>query len=306
MPSQIHKSEIKSSEVPANSEPETTQIFTIEPKYMSSTVTLPLLLSCTKSASLLVDTGSAVSILKLSKTDGDAFIDTENSVRLKGITENFVTTLGVCIGEIQLAENIFISNPFHIVPDDFPIPTDGIIGKDLLSQHNAVIDYNLSKISFQVQNTRHSFILTCPRTIEIPARTEMIARINSTADSPRLCLQKEIEPGLYIANSIIDNKNPLISILNANEHSISFNLKDIEYDDLENYHIINFVENTGAKRLKLLESEIQTEHLNSEERQSILEICREFNDIFHLEGDKLTLRMRFVILYLCCQISQFM
>src|SRR5699024_10146706 len=50
----------------------------------------------------------------------------------------------------------------------------------------------------------------------------------------------------------------------------------------------DFVSTQNAKRLKLLENEICTDHLNDEEKHSILAICREFNDLFFLEGDKLS------------------
>jgi len=33
---------------------------------------------------------------------------------------------------------------------------------------------------------------------------------------------------------------------------------------------------------------LKTEHLNQEEQESLLNLCRNFSDIFHLEGDKLT------------------
>lgn len=36
-----------------------------------------------------------------------------------------------------------------------------------------------------------------------------------------------------------------------------------------------------SHRLKLLDENLKLDHLNEEERSSILEICREFHDLFH-------------------------
>ncbi|PNF18074.1 hypothetical protein B7P43_G03322 [Cryptotermes secundus] len=41
-------------------------------------------------------------------------------------------------------------------------------------------------------------------------------------------------------------------------------------------------------RLSKLRKELRTDHLNSEERVSLVRICEEYNDVFHLPGDKLT------------------
>ena len=34
--------------------------------------------------------------------------------------------------------------------------------------------------------------------------------------------------------------------------------------------------------------ELRTDHLNSEERVSLIKICEEYNDVFYLPGNKLT------------------
>jgi hypothetical protein len=41
-------------------------------------------------------------------------------------------------------------------------------------------------------------------------------------------------------------------------------------------------------RLSKLHHELRIEHLNSEERVSLIKICEEYNDVFHLTGDKPT------------------
>jgi hypothetical protein len=41
-------------------------------------------------------------------------------------------------------------------------------------------------------------------------------------------------------------------------------------------------------RLRELGGKIRTDHLNDEERRSVLRICEDYNDLFHLPGDKLS------------------
>ena len=43
--------------------------------------------------------------------------------------------------------------------------------------------------------------------------------------------------------------------------------------------------NTQANRIELLKSQLRLDHLNSEELQSLLSVCNEFNDVFYLPGD---------------------
>jgi len=43
-----------------------------------------------------------------------------------------------------------------------------------------------------------------------------------------------------------------------------------------------------AGRLSRLREQLRTDHLNDEERVSLVRICEEYHDIFHLSGDTLT------------------
>lgn len=69
-----------------------------------------------------------------------------------------------------------------------------------------------------------------------------------------------------------------------------FNLN--EFDDVSNisYTSQNNTDNKNKpmNRNKLLNENVRTGHMNTEERESILNICKQFSHIFHLPGDKLT------------------
>jgi len=44
----------------------------------------------------------------------------------------------------------------------------------------------------------------------------------------------------------------------------------------------------GENRLDALRDKVNMDHLNQEEKESLMPICEQYSDIFHLDGDKLT------------------
>jgi hypothetical protein len=65
-------------------------------------------------------------------------------------------------------------------------------------------------------------------------------------------------------------------------------LEEIKYDYDSIATIFTTVTIEDSNRLSKLRSELRTDHLNVEERVSLIKICEEYNDVFHLLGDKLT------------------
>ncbi|EFN81373.1 hypothetical protein EAI_15391, partial [Harpegnathos saltator] len=61
-------------------------------------------------------------------------------ITVSGVTGHKTDTLGVIIATILLSDQE-IKHSIHIVPDDFPINYDGIIGADLLQKYGATYDY---------------------------------------------------------------------------------------------------------------------------------------------------------------------
>lgn len=59
---------------------------------------------------------------------------------ISGIGHNGISSLGSTFAKISI-ENVSVEQKFHIVENDFPIPTDGIIGRDFLTKYHCKIDY---------------------------------------------------------------------------------------------------------------------------------------------------------------------
>lgn len=110
---------------------------------------------------------------------------------------------------------------------------------------------------------------------------------------------KMLAEGVYVCPSIVkvkDSKaltvclnttNKEIKLRNVQVEVEPLNIKN-EMDEIMNINTINSEGKFESSRLNKLEQTLRTDHLNKEERKSLIDLCKEYNHIFHLEGDKLT------------------
>ena len=84
----------------------------------------------------MIDTGSEANIIKNHLLPDEIEMDNFKTVFLKGVGDKLNRT----IGTIKLAVYGHTST-FHVVPDDFDIPCEGILGATYLTETNALIDY---------------------------------------------------------------------------------------------------------------------------------------------------------------------
>jgi len=83
----------------------------------------------------MVDTGAASNLIKKGKLRPDVRISKNDLLRLTGITDGQVGTLGTTDVHV-----LGIKIILHVMPDDFPISQDGILGSEFLR--------NTGKINF--------------------------------------------------------------------------------------------------------------------------------------------------------------
>lgn len=84
---------------------------------------------------LIVDSGADVSIFKLNKVAPKQIVNSANIIKLTGITENSLETLATTDTELTFGNNLTVNHTFHIVASNFPIETDGILGRDFMAKH---------------------------------------------------------------------------------------------------------------------------------------------------------------------------
>lgn len=258
----------------------------------------------------LIDTGADICLIKRGCIRDDVNCYPNSKCLITGITSEDVSTLALCYADIILPNSKIISQSFQIVDDLFPIPVQGIIGRNFLKNNQCKIDYCkdvleipsdncIINLKFDVPSVDNSSLMmvNCNDvSSNIPSRSERIMKIKvEFPDGDYVCHSDEIQSGVFIANSIlkVKNKCTIVSLLNNNEESIDLNAsQSLKLIPFNHYNVFSttqiYSDNSIVQRLAQLESLIDTNHLNHDEKISILRICRHFNDIFYLEGDKLS------------------
>jgi hypothetical protein len=207
---------------------------------------------------------------------------TEGTVVLKLCTDTHETT-----------------HTFHVVGNEFGIHYDGILGRNFFDDKQSIINYCDQQIVMgnvvvkldpksATANSRN-----CK--LSLKARSENIMKLPTKSVGHGLTSKKELMPGVYLAESLTKAMDGMciISIVNTLEEDITLDLPQIllgEIDDNDEsmpliYTAVS-VEDSG--RLSRLREQPRTDHLNDEERVSLVKLCDEYNDIFHLPDDKLT------------------
>lgn len=188
--------------------------------------------------------------------------------------------------------NFSVTHVLNVVPNQFNIPVDGILGKDFFKQYRCNLNYDDMTLSFWLNG---QFILipiiTGPTddVIVLPARSEVIREFQlSNIFSPHLVEPQELTAGVFVARTIIDSNKPLVRVINTTDDIKLVNRNKLITEDLSNYTAQSFekVENT-PERTSLLTNIIKqnTPHYAHEK---LLPLCTEFADIFALESDRMT------------------
>lgn len=98
---------------------------------------------CNPKCTLLVDTGAELSLVKINIINQlSSFINTDEILSFTGINTLPVKTMGSFSTEIVLPNNLKIKHKFQVMHSSFPIPTDGILGRDFLRKYRCSINYD--------------------------------------------------------------------------------------------------------------------------------------------------------------------
>lgn len=92
----------------------------------------------------MLDTGAQPNIIKKGCLRENGDIDTKDIIKLTGITEEVVETLGSIQAYIDQ-----IPITFHIVENDFPIITQGILGSTFFTNNHVCINYGKKEITWK-------------------------------------------------------------------------------------------------------------------------------------------------------------
>lgn len=201
----------------------------------------------------LIDTGSDICIIKRECIHNDVLCYLNETCYIKGISPERILTLALCRSLIKLPNNEEISQDFQIVPNDFPLPCAGIIGRNFLENNKCKIDYQDKTVKVLTKSNSHVPIPFCfiptgvdfinSISISVPARVETVIKVpvSKNFDRDYFCSSKEIFPGVFMASAIINPKHSFIplSILNTNDNLAQINNLSIQFQPLNDYDVYN-------------------------------------------------------------------
>lgn len=243
-----------------------------------------------ETVTLLVDTGADISLFKKKKITPEQLVNRSEASRIKGITDGLTNSIGTTKTYIYIG-NYTVKHQFHIVSNDFPIPADGIIGRDFITRYQCQLDYLNWVMTIRTINKNIFLpIYNSPdeNTLVIPPRCEVIRKLNDAKylKEDAVVHNEELSPGVFLASTIISTSSPFIKVLNTTSERVTiknFKIKTSNVSDYEIYHTENYKDNRDKELLQELNSDIP-----ELAKDDTIALCKEFTDIFGLSTDKLT------------------
>lgn len=148
------------------------------------------------------------------------------------------------------------------------------------------VSYNEGKRTNQ--QTKSCYVLK-PRT----ETTIQIEILNANVKEG-ICPQIFITPKVYLAKAIVSvvNGKANTTILNTSEEELIIDKISVELEPFDPliasvFSISPPFTANHNERLKILHENLRLDHLNMEEKNSIVDLCNSYHDIFHLPGDSL-------------------
>lgn len=166
----------------------------------------------------MIDSGSDISLFKLGKVSGTQIVDRGKTCRLTGITNGCVETFAHTTTKLCFENTLELYHSFYLVRDDFPIFTDGILGRDFLTKFKCNINYEYWLLNFDYNDHQISVPIhdSLNEGFVIPERSEVIRKINSLrVIEDSVIISQEIRPGIFCGNTIIGPSSPFVKFINT-------------------------------------------------------------------------------------------
>ncbi|XP_051161523.1 uncharacterized protein LOC127281712 [Leptopilina boulardi] len=263
----------------------------------------------------LVDPGSDTNLIKLCALEPELTLDPSKRTEITGITNHTVRTLGTIVLNIA---NTPVE--FHVVRNNFPVSTHGILGRPYLRQekaqlsfwHNTLVTISnpvtpipfVDKESLAAKQILKPLIKPFKRVLRIRARTRHPIAIDvRNPNLPQGYLPRiNTPPGVYLGDAVVNSENGVCHAvaINTTEEDVDLeltpqelipfdfcNLEDKESSDSEFDHPSPPLL-TYAERIKKVKDALFVSHLNSEEKELVFQWADDYADIFHLNGEPLS------------------
>lgn len=280
---------------------ETLDVFALDCLSGSDFVKVKVRMCYDRECYLMVDSGASISVFKERKIDDAQEVVVSERCVIKGVTPGAVKTLGRTKTRLTFEGGLQVYHYFQVLPKGFPLEVDGILGRDFLKSMKASIDYSTYLLTLNSGHDR--FEVTLYDSVEdsfiIPARSEVIRRLDVRFQEPTLILAKEVEPGVFISNSLVQDV-AYVKMINTDivDRKIGcfrprhlplrkFDVRPFPNNEIGN-EIKGLNEAMHKNRVKQLMSELDFSSVPKFAKASVTEICQNFEDIFSLSNDNLS------------------
>lgn len=228
----------------------------------------------------------------MNKLKENILINTDFATNISGIGATNIKTIGGIRSHL-LIDSYLASHNFQIVDENFPIPCDGILGLNFLREYNCILDYGKNRNCLIVKpcDIRDGIVLPIsesfyPNSISLPARAQVVRRINLEQKGEILVPNQEIGNGIFIANTIVTDENPYVLMINTTCDNVFLKDVDIKTESMSDYDIVSVSPSGRDRELEIISR--LSKNFPAFAEKSLTELCTNFTDIFALETDKIT------------------
>ena len=175
-----------------------------------------------------------------------------------------------------------VDHIFYIVPNNFPLPEDGIIGIPFMHSYH----FNLSNHKLKLNEKEYELI---DDGIYVPKNSVRLIEIETQREKGQVIIQDNP----FIPDSIycVSNHRFKVPIANETQETLKINTEDVKYNYItikSGEDRINYITTRELNdRLKLLRENTRLSHLEEEHKVGIEKIVQTYHDIFSLTGDPL-------------------
>lgn len=251
----------------------------------------------------LLDTGAQVNLIKHKALKENTKINSNITYDLRGVGEGSQKSLG----QIEIEVNGVLSQ-LQVVPDNFPIKQDGLVGLPFCRRNkiNILFNHDSGEEGMMIKDKFVPFA-NKPNSFRIPARSKLRVTIALKETDKKFGYIRRIDmgPGVYGGEALVRNIGGYaqLYVVNSNPENLEIALPGVE---LESFSEIptpdltvekkekgskdtTFISNDAKKatRFSELVKLLNLEDLSVVERNSIFKLVFDFSEQFFLKGDKL-------------------
>lgn len=242
-------------------------------------------------STFLVDSQADVCIIKLNSLSNTTLFDKNEIISIKGVTTQNIFSLGTVKLNLNF-ENVSIRHKFHVVSDEFDIPSDGILGRDFLHLYNCTLCYY--KNNFVIRTCYENITIELSNGLSedefiLPPRSEVFRICKVKAEKfPSFIKSQDVDRDVHVANTVVHSERSLVRIINTSDEHRRIRKLEIEAVDIDTYNIYKFsnIEDDQDRKQKLID--ILRNKVAEPHREELLELCEKFSDIFALDTDKMS------------------